>query len=113
MCLVFLLAYAGKRHVENVQDPGGHVRGLHDDAGGPLPLRRGVPQQPARRRRSAVHAHPALHPRPGCRSSPRQLPTSTRTASFSVFMFEFYYVVIVLPRVQLYLTLAPPSPFVS
>ncbi|XP_074710773.1 3',5'-cyclic-AMP phosphodiesterase 4A isoform X3 [Strix uralensis] len=49
---------------EDLQDPGGDAADLHLDLGGPLPRRRRLPQQPARRRRHAVHPRPAGHPRP-------------------------------------------------
>lgn len=60
-----VVSSAGKRFNENFQDPNGHLCDLHDDPGGPLPLGCGLPQQPACRRRGAVHAHPSVHPGSG------------------------------------------------
>lgn len=63
----FTCVSPGARPSKDVQDPSRHVRGLHDDLGGPLPLGRGLPQQPARRRRGPVHPHPPLNSGPGCK----------------------------------------------
>lgn len=50
---------AEPRAPENVHDPGENVRGVHDDARGPLRQRQSFPQQHARGGRRPVHQRSA------------------------------------------------------
>lgn len=63
------LAAVGAWAAEVFQDSRGHFHHLHDDFGGSLPCRRGLPQQHPCRRRGPVHTCLTVHTRSGGRQS--------------------------------------------
>ncbi|CAN0022916.1 unnamed protein product, partial [Bubo scandiacus] len=60
-CIMYTI-FQERELVKTFRIPVETAADLHLDLGGPLPRRRRLPQQPARRRRHAVHPRPAGHP---------------------------------------------------
>lgn len=78
---------SGAGPTEEIPHPCGHHDDVHADPGGPLPCRRGLPQQPARSGCAAVHTRAAGHARTGreCLPPPRHHPPFHPDSVFSCF----------------------------